>query len=386
MKKEKIRFGISEWILFIISTIAIFLSSIILVASALVIFIFRLCLRFLLLLKRKSLLAILTIGVIFILMNILYWYAIPIRWKNEETIVSLYVNKGNNLRQVVNKLKEQKIFVQPTFFLTYAKLFKIDRKIHVGKYDLNKGITLAELKELLTTGEGSSIDVTIPEGLNLRQIAGILKNQAGIDSAGFLEIASDKSFIGELNLDVPNLEGYLFPNTYRLYWGMEPKDVDKIMVKELSNTLGDSLVRRMEQINFSLYQVLTLASLIEAEAKNPEERPIISSVYHNRLNKNMLLQCDPTVIYALPDLNRPLVLKDLEMDSPYNTYKYPGLPPGPINNPGKSSILAALYPANVDFLYFVARGDGSHIFSSTLEEHSLAKMKIKRENRSKIKT
>lgn len=381
MKEEKIRFKISEWILFIISTIAIFLSSIILVVSALVIFIFRLFLRFLLLLKRKPLLTVLTIVVLFILINILYWYAIPIRWKNEEAIVSLYVNKGNNLHQVVFKLKEQKIFIQPTFFLTYAELFKIDRRIHVGKYDLNKGITLAELTEKLTTGKGSSLDVTIPEGLNFKQIAGILKNQAGVDSAGFVEVASDTSFIGELNLDAPNLEGYLFPNTYKLYWGMEPEDVAKIMVKELSNILGDSLIRRMEQINFSLYQVLTLASLIEAEAQNPEERPIISAVYHNRLNKNMLLQCDPTVIYALPDLDRPLVLKDLEIDSPYNTYKYTGLPPGPINNPGKASILAALYPANVDFLYFVAKGDGSHIFSSTLEEHSLAKMKIKRENK-----
>ena len=381
MKEEKIRFKISEWILFIISTIAIFLSSIILVVSALVIFIFRLFLRFLLLLKRKPLLTVLTIVVLFILINILYWYAIPIRWKNEEAIVSLYVNKGNNLHQVVNKLKEQKIFIQPTFFLTYAELFKIDRRIHVGKYDLNKGITLAELTEKLTTGKGSSLDVTIPEGLNFKQIAGILKNQAGVDSAGFVEVASDTSFIGELNLDAPNLEGYLFPNTYKSYWGMEPKDVAKIMVKELSNILGDSLIRRMEQINFSLYQALTLASLIEAEAQNPEERPIISAVYHNRLNKNMLLQCDPTVIYALPDLDRPLVLKDLEIDSPYNTYKYTGLPPGPINNPGKASIQAALYPANVDFLYFVAKGDGSHIFSSTLEEHSLAKIKIKRENK-----
>lgn len=381
MKEENIRFGISEWILFIISTIAIFLSSIILVVSALVIFIFRLFLRFLLLLKRKPLLTVLTIVVLFILINILYWYAIPIRWKNEEAIVSLYVNKGNNLHQVVFKLKEQKIFIQKTFFLTYAELFKIDRRIHVGKYDLNKGITLAELTEKLTTGKGSSLDVTIPEGLNFKQIAGILKNQAGVDSAGFVEVASDTSFIGELNLDAPNLEGYLFPNTYKSYWGMEPEDVAKIMVKELSNILGDSLIRRMEQINFSLYQVLTLASLIEAEAQNPEERPIISAVYHNRLNKNMLLQCDPTVIYALPDLDRPLVLKDLEIDSPYNTYKYTGLPPGPINNPGKASILAALYPANVDFLYFVAKGDGSHIFSSTLEEHILAKIKIKRENK-----
>ncbi|HVP37147.1 MAG TPA: endolytic transglycosylase MltG, partial [Terriglobales bacterium] len=129
-------------------------------------------------------------------------------------------------------------------------------------------------------------------------------------------------------------------------------------------------------------QLVTLASLVESEARIDEERPIISAVYHNRLKIGMPLQCDPTVIYALGGLERPLNHLDLEVNSPYNTYKHPGLPPGPINNPGRASILAALFPANVNYLYFVAKGDGSHIFSVDLEEHNRAIAKIKRENKS----
>ncbi|MGB3092192.1 MAG: endolytic transglycosylase MltG, partial [Candidatus Zixiibacteriota bacterium] len=140
----------------------------------------------------------------------------------------------------------------------------------------------------------------------------------------------------------------------------------------------DSLTRRAGEIDFSLADVVTLASMIEAEAKDGNERDLISAVYHNRLRRGMLLQCDPTVIYALPELDRPLLLKDMEVDSPYNTYKYPGLPPGPICNPGKASILAALYPADVNYLYFVATGKGSHIFSTSLTQHNLARTKIKR--------
>ena len=164
---------------------------------------------------------------------------------------------------------------------------------------------------------------------------------------------------------------------------MPPEKVAQILVEQFKKTFTDSLLRRAEEINFSLSEVVTLASMIEAEAKDGEEREMISAVYHNRLKRGMLLQCDPTVIYALSELDRPLLLKDLKIDSPYNTYKYPGLPPGPICNPGKASIFAALYPADADYLYFVAKGDGTHIFSTTLKEHNKAKIKIKRAGRNR---
>ena len=153
------------------------------------------------------------------------------------------------------------------------------------------------------------------------------------------------------------------------------------MVEQFNKTFTDSLMRHAQEIGFSLAQAVTLASMVETEAKDGNERDLISAVYHNRLRRGMLLQCDPTVIYALPELDRPLLLKDLEVDSPYNTYKHPGLPPGPICNPGKASILAALYPADVNYLYFVATGEGSHIFSATLAQHNRAKAKVKRARR-----
>jgi UPF0755 protein len=191
----------------------------------------------------------------------------------------------------------------------------------------------------------------------------------------------DDRFTQGMGITASNLEGYLFPDTYRLSWSTTPEKVAQVMVEQFRKTITDSLMRRAEEIGFSLAQVVTLASMIEAEAKDGNERDLISAVYHNRLRRGMLLQCDPTVIYALPKLDRPLLLKDLEVDSPYNTYRYPGLPPGPICNPGKASILAALYPAGVNYLYFVATGEGSHIFSATLAQHNLARARVKRAKR-----
>ena len=215
----------------------------------------------------------------------------------------------------------------------------------------------------------------------MRQIAGILKRRIDIDSLEFLRLATDRRFANSVGIGASNLEGYLFPDTYKLSWGTTPNGVARVMVEQFNRTFTDSLSKRAEEIDLSLAQVVTLASMIEAEAKDGNERDLISAVYHNRMRRGMLLQCDPTVIYALPDLNRPLLLKDLEVDSPYNTYRYPGLPPGPICNPGRASIVAALYPADVNYLYFVATGEGSHIFSTTLTQHNLARAKVKRARR-----
>ena len=220
-------------------------------------------------------------------------------------------------------------------------------------------------------------EVTIPEGLNLRQTAGILRRELHIDSLEFVSLATDSQFSEGLGFSVSNLEGYLFPDTYRFSWGTSSERAAQILVEQFWKIFTDSLRRRADEIEFSTKDVVTLASMIEAEARDGDEREMISAVYHNRLKRGMLLQCDPTVIYALPELDRPLLLEDLEVDSPYNTYKYPGLPPGPICSPGEASILAALYPASVNYLYFVAKGDGTHVFSSTLREHNNAKIKIK---------
>ncbi|MBC7187662.1 MAG: endolytic transglycosylase MltG, partial [Calditrichaeota bacterium] len=177
----------------------------------------------------------------------------------------------------------------------------------------------------------------------------------------------------ELGVSAPSLEGYLYPSTYQFYWGVAPEVVIRTMVKEFWRQMGDSVQACAQAMGMTLHQVVTLASIIEGEAMLAEERALISAVYHNRLRLRMPLQADPTIQYLVPGRGRRLLKKDLAIDSPYNTYLYPGLPPGPVNNPGMASIVAALHPAPVDYLYFVARGDGGHVFSRTLREHLRAK-------------
>jgi len=383
MSETKMRFGISEWILFFLSTLVIFLSSVILAIATLIIFLGEKAIWLFSLAKRKpATFIILAIIGVFLLTSVIYWRVLPVHWNNEERNISILIKEGESLSQVVKKLKGEGMDFNSTIFLEYSKISGVDKHIHIGRYDFERGVTLNEILDKLRKGKVTPINVTIPEGLNYRQIGGILQARCGTDSSGFVSAVTDSGFLKELRITEKNLEGYLFPNTYKLYWGIKPYDVAKIMVNQLWGILPDSLRQRTKEIDFSIHEVLTLASLIEGEAKKPEEKATISAVYHNRLKEGMLLQCDPTVIYAIPNLNRALLLQDLEIDSPYNTYIYPGLPPGPINNPGEESILAALYPANVDFLYFVAKGDGSHVFSSTLEEHHRAIKKIKKENRS----
>jgi UPF0755 protein len=291
------------------------------------------------------------------------------------------VEQGDSMTRIIRRLGEAKVIEDGTGLLILGKLSGKDREIPAGRYSFKKGITLYAIFSKLIRGDVAFREVTIPEGLTIREIAGVLRRQIEIDSLEFVRLATDRRFTQSMDIAASNLEGYLFPDTYKLFWGATPEKVVRVMVEQLKKTFTDSLARRADEIGFSLTEAITLASMIEAEAKEGNERDLISAVYHNRLRRNMLLQCDPTVIYALPDLNRPLLLKDLEVDSPYNTYRYPGLPPGPICNPGKASILAALYPADVNYLYFVATTEGSHIFSATLNQHNLARAKVKRARR-----
>jgi UPF0755 protein len=378
MKTEQARFSTSEWIIFILSTVAIFLSAIILIISALILFSGKQILLLTSKAKTRPLLSVvILVGILFFIV-IIWWFSIPADWKSQSHSATIYVNQGESLNSVVRKLDNAGVKFNHFVFTLISKLSGVDRHIHVGRYDFQKGITPYSILRKLAKGDVSLLEVTIPEGLSFKQIAGILKRKAGVDSLEFAMKCTDTTLIKNLNLNVKNLEGYLFPNTYNLYWGMDSEKIIRLMVEELNQELVDTLREKVTEIGFTLFDMLTFASLVESEARIAEERPLISAVYHNRLKRGMLLQCDPTVIYALSPLNRQLVLKDLEFDSPYNTYIYPGLPPGPINNPGKASILATLYPANVNYLYFVARGDGSHIFSSTLEKHNEAISKIKK--------
>lgn len=300
----------------------------------------------------------------------------------------LKIPRGMSLTQVAHLLKGNGVIQEESRFVFFGRILGKSRKIKAGMYDFYNTRSIADLYALLGKGGNATIPVTIPEGLTVKEIANILKKEVEFDSAEFVALAQTETLAAALGMEIrksdkalPGLEGYLFPDTYNFYWEEEPRRVIETMLSRFNESFNDSLRERSRELGFTVHEVVTLASMIEKETGLPEERSIISAVYHNRLRYRMLLQCDPTVIYVLPELNRPLYSKDLQVESPYNTYRHLGLPPGPIANPGLASIEAALYPAEVGYLYFVARGDGSHIFSNTLREHNNARIRVKRARR-----
>ncbi len=295
----------------------------------------------------------------------------------DQTPKEVFIKRGLNVKGIAQILDEKGLIGSKGSFILFAKVFGWEKQLKAGRYRIRPGISLWRTLHTLTQGGSITEDVTIPEGLTLKEIAGLLKRRVDIDSTAFVALVTDKSFCQKLGGDAPTLEGYLFPNTYNLYWGMEEEEIAKLMVDALFRTIGPDLRVRAQKIGFDLHQILTLASLIEKETGVPQERPLISAVFHRRLKMGMPLQCDPTVIYTLLPLNRPLTKRDLKVKSPYNTYLHPGLPPGPICNPGLASIKAALWPAQTDYLYFVAQRDGSHIFSRTNREHINARRRVR---------
>jgi len=290
-----------------------------------------------------------------------------------ERKVPIRIRSGATLKMIANQLHEEGVITKTDDFIFTAKLFKYTNKLKAGEYLLSNKMSNYGLLKILVKGAVSVEKVVIPEGYTARQIASLLRQKVAIDSAEFMRLIENHDFIEELGIDAGSLEGYLYPNTYNFYWGINVKKVIGIFIAEFNHNFTDSLKHIAREKHFTINQVLTLASIIEGEAMVDSERAIISAVYHNRLETGMLLQADPTIQFIIPDGPRRLLKKDLAIDSPYNTYKYTGLPPGPVNNPGIKSIIAAIYPAEVPYLYFVARGDGSHNFSRTLQEHLRAK-------------
>ncbi len=289
------------------------------------------------------------------------------------------VEPGESFSSVAVRLGKLRLVDHPRAVEVYAWLRGWDRKIKAGTYRFIGSETPREILGKLIAGDILRVSVTIPEGFVHTQIAGALFAAAQIDSVEFAALLTDEDARRELDVNGPALEGYLFPDTYLIPWGSTPREVARMMRARLEEVFDESMVKRVEEIGLTRHQVLTLASIIQAEARLPEEMPLVSAVYHNRLKAGMKLEADPTVAYALGGHKDRLYYKDLEIDSPFNTYKYAGLPPGPICAPGKNAIMAALYPdSTCRALYFVARGDGGHIFSMTLEEHLAAVESVKR--------
>ncbi|MCA9742216.1 endolytic transglycosylase MltG [candidate division KSB1 bacterium] len=295
--------------------------------------------------------------------------------------IEVLVPKGSGISQIASILEKNGVVRNASALAMAARLSGYDRQLQAGKFSIPAGKSNLDILRLLRSGQQVHRKITVPEGLTARQVASLLASEVDLDSAKFMQSINDSTIAQQLGVPAKRLEGYLFPETYNLPYGMTEKEIITVMVQQFNSQRPNSFNQKAKQIGLSAQQVITLASIIEGEAMIDSERTVISAVYHNRLRKGMRLQADPTIQYIIPDGPRRLLNADLTIDSPYNTYKYAGLPPGPINNPGKKSIEAALSPANVPYLYMVARGDGSHVFSRTLAEHNRAHQAFNRYRR-----
>ncbi len=295
--------------------------------------------------------------------------------------VRMTVGEGTGFATIVRDLHASGLVPRPWTLKLYARVTGADRRVQHGTYEFAVGTAPVDMLRAFVNGDVLAFRITVPEGFNVWQVAGAF-DSVGIDSTQLLSLVRDAKVAGSFDIPASTLEGYLFPDTYRVPFGSSARQVTELMITRANAAWNDGFERRAQEIGMSRHQVLTLASIVEAEARVPDERPTIAAVYRNRLKKGMRLEADPTVAYAMGGFRGRLYYKDLEIDSPYNTYRHTGLPPGPICNPGEASIRAALYPAeDVAALYFVARGDGRHVFSNTLRDHNAAVQQARKQRR-----
>ncbi len=286
-----------------------------------------------------------------------------------------FIRPGKNLDDIIDDLKENDILKNKLIFKIFTKLSGKEYQIISRRYIFKNGICNSELLNLLTDKNMIQTEkFTIIEGLRIKQIAKIVENRLQLSQEKFIQETENDSLINILGLKgkIKNLEGFLFPDTYYLPLNVDEKELVNILFNEFRKKVlnNEVIINELKKSKKNLLEVITLASIIQGETNLVEEMGTISAVYHNRLNKKMKLEADPTIQYVLPDgPKQKLKYSDLKIDSPYNTYKYFGLPPGPINNPGLFAIKAAINPEKNNFLFFVATGNGGHKFSETYVEH-----------------
>ncbi|HDZ90479.1 MAG TPA: endolytic transglycosylase MltG [Deltaproteobacteria bacterium] len=281
------------------------------------------------------------------------------------------VSQGSSLTVVTSNLEKSGLIRFRPLFLMGARFMGYGGRIKAGEYRLNSRMSPLEILNVLVRGVSIGHPVTIPEGFTIRQIADVLEKKGLANRSRFLALAQDEKVVRRYGLPGSSLEGYLYPDTYRFERAQTAISIIDRMVRRFFQVIAP-LKGRIEETGMSLQQVVTLASIVEKETGRGDERPVIASVFLNRLKKGMRLESDPTVIYGIVDFNGNLTRKDLQKAGPYNTYVVKGLPAGPIANPGEESIRAVLFPADTDYLYFVSKNDGSHHFSKTLSEHNRA--------------
>jgi len=282
------------------------------------------------------------------------------------------IGRGVGISAVSGVLHSRGIIRHPFMFRLLYAVFGDGRTVKAGEYMLSAGMSPSAILEKLLKGDVVLHRLTVPEGYTMRQIAELAERAGLCGKDAFLCAATDRAFAARMGIDADSFEGYLFPDTYYFPASIGPEKIIETMVGRFWAVFSDKWKKRAAMMGLTIHQVVTLASIIEKETASGSERPLISSVFHNRLARGMRLESDPTVIYGIQDFNGNLTRDDLRRRTPYNTYRVKGLPPGPIANPGRDALHAALYPASTGYLYFVSRNDGTHQFSATLEEHSRA--------------
>ena len=313
------------------------------------------------------------LALVWIIVGLLYFQAS--RSMSDDTELQVFeIVPGMTLKKVSLKLSRQNLIRSASAFQAIALIQGKQKLIMVGEYNISPSMLPADILQRINSGKTVLHPVTIPEGYRITEIADLLNKQNLADKEIFLQQTKNMELVTGVSAD--SLEGYLFPETYHFGKFTAEATIVKMMVETFKErALKQEFIKRAREMGFSYHEIITLASLIEKETGKESERKQISSVFHNRLKKNMRLQTDPTVIYAIENFDGNIRKRDLKIDSPYNTYRHKGLPPGPIASPGLKSIVAALYPEKTVNLYFVSRQDGSHQFSATLNEHNRAVQK-----------
>lgn len=298
-----------------------------------------------------------------------YWSLLPPGDGSNKVLVDCV--KGAPLARTADEL-ERRGLIRSSFSLVWlARLKGEDNKVHAGLYRFDDGMTPSEILRKMVDGDVYAFRFAVPEGYSIHQLAEMLDGRKIHQKGEFLSACSDRALLDELKIPGPTVEGYLFPATYNITPGMKPDDTIRMMVKHF-NTVCRGLSPLLEQGGRHLHNLVTLASLVEKEAVVPTEQPLIASVFLNRLKKGMRLQSDPTAVYGFRSFGGRVTHDDVMRLSPYNTYQISGLPPGPIGNPGAGSLLAVINPQKSSYLYFVAKKDGTHFFSTSLDQHNMA--------------
>jgi UPF0755 protein len=284
----------------------------------------------------------------------------------------IIVKPGQPFATTIKKLYKKRLIINPKLFKIYAKLYSYESKIKAGEYMLSPDMSPSKILSIMISGKVKLYKLTVPEGYNIYQIAELVEDSGFSIKHEFLKVAKDRKFLKSKYIEAESFEGYLFPDTYHFSRTANSRKIISKMFSRFNQIFTEKWKQRAKEIGFTVHQVVILASIIEKETGAAFERPLISSVFHNRLKKRMRLETDPTVIYGIKDFDGNIKKKHLRQYTPYNTYRIKGLPIGPISNPGAKSIHATLYPVSSKFLFFVSKKDTTHKFSTNIKDHNSA--------------